>query len=60
MIFSLMFAQTVAVDLKKDLQGQLIFWKKNSAGLTAYVNPVDQEKFKSLLDKYKDIEPDKR
>jgi len=34
--------------------------EKNPASLNEYISPVDKEKFKSLLAKYKDIEPDKR
>ena len=34
--------------------------EKNPASLKEYISPVDKEKFKSLLAKYKDTEPDKR
>jgi len=34
--------------------------EKHPAGKTEYLNPVDRGKFKTLLDKYKEIKPGER
>ena len=52
-----MFAPIVAVALKDDQQDPKNLLEKYPVSAKEYVHPVDENKFKNIFEKYKDIEP---